>query len=491
MLNIEWTVLHLLAWGLGLHAIQNLRHEFDHKAKPWFFLIWGVFACLIMEIAMLGAEEFPGLFLVSSLLGLISAFFVAAWFRFLFKELCDEDPSLLERNDWDRIVGAAFLLGAATALLVGWTFPNETRAAAAILHVGSGAVWLVVAGSISGTLLLTKPCAPHQEELYTPYWLSLAFALAFFNTASEIISRLLGTDLPPELSAIAGSLFIIILVMTLYTTVIRVRSHKLAQALRQIHDFQDKLAGIEKVAAVGTLAAGTAHDFNNSLAAIIGMAEVATTDGEISDKTRKHLENIQKSAWAASKVAGSLLQLARRQTGIIPFENIKEAIQSPLTALAKDFKRHEIQVIENIEDVPKIDADLGLISQVCLNLYLNARDAMKAKRGGRLEVTLKHADDEILIEVSDTGSGIPASFKDKIFQAFQTTKGEKGTGLGLSVSYSVVKSMGGTLSFESVEGLGTVFRVRVPLKKDASLAAPKVPEALHVHPGEDPAPQTA
>lgn len=139
----------------------------------------------------------------------------------------------------------------------------------------------------------------------------------------------------------------------------------------------------------------------------------------------------------------------------------------PLNALAKDLKRHEIQVLANIEKPPPLAADLSLISQVCLNLYLNARDAMKAKKGGRLEVSLKLFEKNIEIKVSDTGTGIPTDFKSKIFQAFQTTKGEKGTGLGLSTSFSVIKSMGGTLSFESIEGLGTVFTIQLPINPAA------------------------
>lgn len=140
-------------------------------------------------------------------------------------------------------------------------------------------------------------------------------------------------------------------------------------------------------------------------------------------------------------------------------------MERPLGLLAKEFARHKIRVVERIEDVRPIAGDLRLVTQVCLNLFLNARDAMIPKGGGVLEVALAAKEGAAEIAVSDTGTGIPREFQAKVFQPLQSTKGDKGTGLGLSASRSVIASMGGEIAFETEEGRGTTFRVRLPIRE--------------------------
>lgn len=104
------------------------------------------------------------------------------------------------------------------------------------------------------------------------------------------------------------------------------------------------------------------------------------------------------------------------------------------------------------------------MSQVCLNLFLNARDAMIPPGGGQLHVSIDRSEDSVVISVGDTGTGIPDYFIPRMFQPLQTTKGDKGTGLGLAGSKAIIEAMGGHIRFETAPGRGTTFRVFLPVQ---------------------------
>lgn len=138
-------------------------------------------------------------------------------------------------------------------------------------------------------------------------------------------------------------------------------------------------------------------------------------------------------------------------------------------ALAREFHRRCITVVTKLESISVPSVDLEVIFQICLNLYLNARDAMASKGGGKLEVTLRRCDGFAEIAVCDNGTGVPEAFRSRIFQPLQTTKGELGTGLGLSVARTQIRSMDRDIVFETKEGIGSTFRVRLPLTNSSSL----------------------
>lgn len=121
-------------------------------------------------------------------------------------------------------------------------------------------------------------------------------------------------------------------------------------------------------------------------------------------------------------------------------------------------------MVSTLEPIAVSGVDLEVIFQICLNLYLNARDAMASKEGGTLEVTLRRCDGFAEIAVQDSGTGVPEAFRSRMFLPLQTTKGERGTGLGLSVARTQIRSMGGDIVFETKEGVGSTFRVRLPLQ---------------------------
>lgn len=457
----SWILLNIVAWIFGLRAVYDLRKEFDPKAKTWFFLFWAVWYCLIMEISMLGIRTLPGLALFSVMTGIASGALIWLAFRFLQKDICYGQSELFSNKVPDKPFLVLFFVLSGLSLVLGWKLPDASRVAADFLGPVEGVLWL----SASAWLIpgfLGRSCRPEEAGIYTPKALALSLAFAFLHSALKPFSLLTGFSAPLQAEPILASLFILTLAGTLYGMAIRVRSRKLEEALTQLQALQAKLFGLEKLVSVGTLAAGAAHDFNNVLTSIIGLSELTLNEKGLPPQTRRDLEGILRSARSATGITQNLMGLARRQTGKSAYSSLRAAVEGPLDLLAKEFARHKIQVVKRIGEAPSGSLDLNLLSQVCLNLYLNARDAMKPLGGGRLEVFLGSNEEGVEISVSDTGTGIPEEFKSRVFQPFQTTKGDQGTGLGLSVSHSVISSMGGRMSFESGEGKGTAFRIEFP-----------------------------
>ncbi len=237
-----------------------------------------------------------------------------------------------------------------------------------------------------------------------------------------------------------------------------------------------KFAQSHKMEAVGQLAGGVAHDFNNVLTAIIGFSDLLLQTHRPTDRAYGDIMNIKSSANRAASLVSQLLAFSRRQTLHPQVMELGEA----LTDLAPLINRSLGETIElKIQpgrDLWYVKADKSQLTQVVINFAVNARDAMPG--GGSLTIRTKNisereslklsglgvvAGEYVLIEVEDTGTGIPADIIGKIFEPFFTTKEVgKGTGLGLSTVYGIVKQTGGYIYADSVVGKGTTFRVYLP-----------------------------
>lgn len=459
-----WSVLNLLAWGVGLKAVLDLRAKWAPRAKTWFLVTQAVLSCLTMEAAMMGAAYLGGLAVLSSLTGAAAGVLMWLAVRSLVADLRpDQHQIQLGSGNWDRIYAIVALAGAGGLILLGLALPGATARAAAVLHPVEGAVWLVVSPWIM-MMLLGRSCSGQGARVCEPRGLATAFAVAVGGSVVSVVAGLTAVTVPPEIPALLRTLFILTFVATLYGTVIRMRGHKLLEALEQLRGAQEQLFSVEKIAAVSTLAAGAAHDFNNSLAVIQGYLVLALENERLPPETRADLEYVEQAANGAAAAAASLLGIARRPAQESPYHTLRDAVQGPLEMLQPDLRRHNIEVVTHLDDVRPAPVDLVLISQVCLNPYLNARDAIlqKGGGGGTLDVSLAAREGGVEIAVRDTGAGIPASFQPRMFQPLQTTKGERGTGLGLSTSRSVLAAMGGTIAYETEARRGTTFWVRLP-----------------------------
>lgn len=252
---------------------------------------------------------------------------------------------------------------------------------------------------------------------------------------------------------------------------------------------EDQLRQAQKMEAVGLLAGGIAHDFNNILSAIVGYGSLLQTKMHPDDPLREYADQILVSADRAAEVTHSLLAFSKKQQ-LNPKPISINALIKRLEKLLSRLIGEDIELKTAFasQDIVSM-ADAGQIEQVLLNLAMNARDAMP--HGGHLTLATERVelDDTFLrehgygapglyavISVSDTGIGIPKEIMDKIFEPFFTTKDpDKGTGLGLAMAYGIIRQHKGYINVYSEPGMGTTFRIYLPVIACAEESIAKSP----------------
>jgi PAS domain S-box-containing protein len=258
---------------------------------------------------------------------------------------------------------------------------------------------------------------------------------------------------------------------------ITARERAQAESIIERKRLEEQLHHSQKLESIGLLTGGVAHDFNNLLTVISGYAQMVLDRLPDGNPMREPIDEVVQAASRASALTRQLLLFSRRETASPRAINLNELI----TNLEKMLRR---LIGEDIKLMLSLDArggliwaDPGYVEQVVMNLAVNARDAMPD--GGSLVVRTSdfHADERlacerpdvmegvyVMLEVTDTGVGIPSELRSRIFEPFFTTKEEgKGTGLGLSTVYGIVKHSGGAISVDSEPGRGTRFEVLFPL----------------------------
>ncbi|MCE5242019.1 MAG: ATP-binding protein [Syntrophobacteraceae bacterium] len=239
---------------------------------------------------------------------------------------------------------------------------------------------------------------------------------------------------------------------------------------------ETRLIQAGKMATLGEMAAGIAHELHQPLNAIkIGSEFVRTMIEQRRAIPERDLETVavhlSQDVDRASAIISHLREFGRKSYVTWQKTDINTPIRGVFTLLGQQLKAHGIEtVVELDESLPPILADSNRIEQVMVNLVTNARDAMEARRKRGLPpgpkiLTVKSSGEggHVVVTVSDTGTGIPSGIGERIFEPFFTTKEVgKGTGLGLSISYGIVRDYGGTIDFESEDGVGTTFRLSFP-----------------------------
>jgi PAS domain S-box-containing protein len=234
---------------------------------------------------------------------------------------------------------------------------------------------------------------------------------------------------------------------------------------------EEQLQISEKMASIGLLAAGVAHEVNTPLTGISSFTQMLLEGASPEDPKTAVLEKIERQTFRAAKIVNGLLNLARpAQVDSGPCD-VHTVINDVLSLLEHQFKNGSIQVRKELAPVaPMVQGIEHKLQQVFLNLFLNARDAMP--KGGWLTIVTRQDSDAAVVEVADTGSGIPAEQLSRIYDPFFTTKAiGKGTGLGLSITYGIVQEHGGTISCDSQVGQGTRFTIHLPLAEPAAQVA--------------------
>jgi two-component system NtrC family sensor kinase len=225
-----------------------------------------------------------------------------------------------------------------------------------------------------------------------------------------------------------------------------------------------RLMESDRLAAVGELVAGVAHEVNNPLSSISAYAQLLLRDPAIEGVQREQVEVIRSETTRASQVVKDLLAFARRSEPRHEPLDLNLVVARTLRMRAFQLSSQRVIVQQSLaEGLPAVIGDARQLQQVCLNLITNATQAMAGSGGGVLTINTRDAGGHVVLEVTDTGDGIPPEARARIFEPFFTTKKEgEGTGLGLSVSYGIVSAHQGKIEIAGTSADGTTFRVTLP-----------------------------
>ncbi len=220
----------------------------------------------------------------------------------------------------------------------------------------------------------------------------------------------------------------------------------------------------DRMAAVGLLAAGIAHEIRNPLASISAIVE-DTRATSVDEEVRDDLGTVGSQVHRISRILGELNGFARPPSAERSVVDPAEVIREALRIGRFDPQSRSVEIIERLDaPVPTIVANRDQLLQVCINLVLNAFEAMSSmSSGGSLTVTTAQTSDGVELLFQDSGPGVPAEVAEHVFDPFFTTKRKgDGAGLGLSVSANIVRAHGGSIEVESEAGHGATFRVHLP-----------------------------
>jgi two-component system NtrC family sensor kinase len=238
-----------------------------------------------------------------------------------------------------------------------------------------------------------------------------------------------------------------------------------------------QLVRAERLASLGRLAASVAHEINNPISGILNlsrlMQRVIDANGlppNRVEEVREYLAQVSAETARIGRIVTDLLSFSRQSPPRIEPTDLADLARRTLSLLALKLRLRDVEAaLASTADLPRVACDAGQVEQVLINLVMNAAEA--GPDGATVQVRLMRDADEgfVLLEVEDQGAGIRPEHLARIFDPFFTTKEDgKGVGLGLAVAYGIVEAHGGTIDVHSEPGLGTTFRVRLPVESRAA-----------------------
>jgi two-component system, NtrC family, sensor kinase len=285
-------------------------------------------------------------------------------------------------------------------------------------------------------------------------------ALSDFQTAQNIAILII----------MSGGLVIITMAFFLSTITV----NRIAKADKEKEMMNQQVIETGKLAAIGELAAGIAHEINNPVAIMVEEAgwiqdlleEEEFQKSENLDEFSRALNQINAQGRRCKEITHKLLSFARKTDSSLKELQVNELIEEVVNLSNQRAKYSNVTVNTSLDrNLPMISISSTEFQQVLLNLINNAMDAME-KTGGKLDIGTGLQNNDIIITLADTGSGIPEVNISRIFDPFFTTKPVgKGTGLGLSICYGIVQKMGGQIDVKSVINKGTTFTIKIPVEK--------------------------
>jgi len=250
-------------------------------------------------------------------------------------------------------------------------------------------------------------------------------------------------------------------------------------------ELEAQLRQTQKMEALGQLAGGIAHDFNNILTIIQGFASFLTRALPPGAQGHEDVQGIARATERASGLTEQLLAFSRQQSLKAEVFDLSPVV-AETAALVERLLGEHIEVKLQLADAPAwVHADRGQISQVIINMALNARDAMPAGGTLTLGTFVDPVARQVVLSVRDTGSGMDAATRSRLFEPFFTTKPRgQGTGLGLATAYGIVTKSGGHIEVDTEPGAGSVFRVVLPARRPTPVTPSPAPSLEDLRGGE-------
>ncbi len=233
----------------------------------------------------------------------------------------------------------------------------------------------------------------------------------------------------------------------------------------ELEKTQLQLLQSEKMASLGKLAAGVAHQLNNPLSGITLFTKLVMEEYTLEEGARKDLTRVMEDAERCRDTVKELLEFARQTKHIRRPHDINRAISRTLFLLENQTLFQNIDIEKHLDpNLPPVTSDIQQLNHMFMNIILNAAQAMEGRGDLIIKTTSLPEKEQVRIEISDTGPGIPDEILPQIFDPFFTTKQEgEGTGLGLSLVYGIVQNQGGEIKVQSTLGEGATFIIDLPI----------------------------
>jgi signal transduction histidine kinase len=307
-----------------------------------------------------------------------------------------------------------------------------------------------------------------EPRLAVPEWAASIAAASIPAIALFCFERLHD---PPEVRhfriavSFTAMLVLAILIFTRQQLLNRRLAHLLddsQHAYDNLERLQSQVMQSEKLASIGRLVSGAAHELNNPLTAILGYSELISDDESVPTAQRGFAEKIGQQARRTKNLVANLLSFARQTPAQRRLTDLNSLVNSACQLRLASLPQ-KISLKRNLQpDLPLVMGDDNHLLQVLLHLLNNAADAVQEVGGGEITVSTQTVEDEVVVEVSDTGSGI--SEPARVFDPFYTTKPlGQGTGLGLSACYGIIQQHEGTIECANVTPHGAIFRITLSI----------------------------
>jgi two-component system NtrC family sensor kinase len=299
------------------------------------------------------------------------------------------------------------------------------------------------------------------------------WVLAFQQTADDAYSAMYAARRTTILIFVLGVVGIIVVAILLSKQVVK----RIQQADREKEMMNEQVIEAGKLASLGELAAGIAHEINNPVAIMVEEAGwiqdlLDEEDRDLSpnrEEFRRALSQIRTQGSRCKQITHKLLSFARKTDPKPKKVKLNDVIEDAIGLCQQRIRYGNVRIETNLaENLPTVEVSPSEMQQVLMNLINNGLDAVDST-GGKVEITSRVENNCVIVDVADDGPGIPSSILPRIFDPFFSTKPVgKGTGLGLSICYGIIKKMGGEISVNTAEVIGTTFHLKLPLTSESS-----------------------